>query len=473
MKLQFDSSQNYQLQAVKSVVNLFEGQPLAKSDFEMTFAMEGASIALTQKGVGNNLILREAQILENLQKVQQENRLRFQNADNAAEVAEWQDENGNTFHFSIALAKTTYKKEVEQEGQKVEKEYWFPNFTVEMETGTGKTYTFLRTVYELNKVYGFKKFVIVVPSVAIREGTIKNLQITHEHFQDLYESPPINYVMYDSKNITALRNFAMANTIQILVINIDSFTSDTNVINSKRETGVKPIEYIQATNPFVIIDEPQNFETETRKQAISNLSPLCTLRYSATHKNLYNLVYSLNPVQAYDLGLVKQIEVNGITSEDNCNIAFIEFKGVQASKKSLKAKLDIYKNEEKNVVKKKTVTVEITEDLFVLSNERHTYKDNYILNSIDAEMGMISFANGVEMRIGDTQSNLNDEVMKIQIRHTIRHHFKKVKKMKDKGIKVLSLFFIDKVVNYRQYDNEGNASNGKFATWFEDIFQEY
>jgi type III restriction enzyme len=186
------------------------------------------------------------------------------------------------------------------------------NFSVEMETGTGKTYVYLRTIYELNKLYGFKKFVIVVPSVAIREGVMKNLEITDEHFQNLYDKVPITSNVYDSKKVSNLRGFASANTIQVLVINIDSFAKDENIINKPNDklTGKKPIEFIQSCNPFVIVDEPQNMETEIRKRAISNLNPLCTLRYSATHTNLYNLVYSLNPVKAYDLGLVKQIEVD-------------------------------------------------------------------------------------------------------------------------------------------------------------------
>lgn len=296
MKIQFEGNQSYQLEAVNAVVGLFEGQPLAKGVFETSFAMEGASIAFTEKGIGNNFVLTEEQLLSNVQAVQQKNGLPL----SESLVPSLSDD-----------GKTSYTR---------------LNFTVEMETGTGKTYTFLRTVYELNKVYGFKKFVIVVPSVAIREGAVKNLEITHEHFQALYGNPSINFLMYDSKNLTAMRNFATSNAIQVLVINIDSFTKDNNIINTVRETGVKPIEYIQATHPIGIVDEPQNMETDVRRAAIHNLAPLCTLRYSATHRNLYNLVYSLNPVQAYDLGLVKQIEVDGITSDSNYNAAFIEFK---------------------------------------------------------------------------------------------------------------------------------------------------
>lgn len=440
MKLQFDSSQDYQTQAVRSVVCIFEGQPLAKSDFEVSFAMDGASLAFSETGVANNLVLTQDQILANIKDVQRLNDIAV-----SSELIPSVSENKKTLFCPY-------------------------NFTVEMETGTGKTYTYLRTIYELSKVYGFKKFVIVVPSVAIREGTIKNLQITHEHFQSLYGNAPINFVMYDRNNLTALRNFVTSNAIQILVINVDSFTKDNNVINTVRETGIRPIQYIQFANPIVIIDEPQNFETDVRRQAIANLKPLCTLRYSATHRNLYNLVYSLNPVQAYDLGLVKQIEVDGITSDSNYNAAFIQYKSVQLGKKSLKAKLTIYVNENGGV-KQKELSVDLGDDLFELSNYRDIYKDGYILNSINAKDGTLEFSNGTILKEGNTQGGLNDEVMKFQIERTVKWHFEKVKKLQGQGIKVLSLFFIDRVANYREYSVDGNFEKGKFAIWFEESYK--
>ena len=295
------------------------------------------------------------------------------------------------------------------------------------------------------------------------------LALTEDHFRGLYGNPPFNFLMYDSGKLTALRNFATSNAIQVLVINIDSFTKDTNIINTVRETGVKPIEYIQATNPIVIVDEPQNMETDVRKAAIHNLNPLCTLRYSATHRNLYNLVYSLNPVQAYDLGLVKQIEVDGITSDNNYNAAFIHFKGVQLGKKNLKAKVAIYVNEG-NGVKQKDLNLELGDDLFSLSGGREIYKDGFILNSIGASEGTIEFSGGLVVREGETQGGLTDEVMKFQIERTVAKHFEKVRKRKPLGIKVLSLFFIDKVANYRGYDETGERKEGKFAVWFEEIF---
>jgi len=442
MKLKFDSSQEYQLQAVKSVVRAFEGQPLAKSDFELSLDIEGTSVFLSESGVGNNLILTDEQILKNINVVQQDNGINISSG-----LIPSVSDNGDI-------------------------EFCHLNFTVEMETGTGKTYTYIRTIYELQKVYGFKKFIIVVPSVAIREGAIKNLQITHEHFQNMFGNPPINYVIYDRSNLAALRNFATSNAVQILVINIDSFTKDSNVINTIRETGVKPIEYLQVTNPIVIVDEPQNFETAVRRQAISNLNPLCTLRYSATHRNLYNLIYSLNPLQAYDMGLVKQIEVDGITSDSNYNAAYVSLKGIQLGKRTLKAKLSIYVSDGKGV-KHKDITAGLGDDLYDLSNYRDTYKDGFILNNINAVDGYIEFSNGIIIKNGETQGGLNDEVMKYQIERTVKWHFDKVKKLKGKGIKVLSLFFIDKVSNYREYDSDGNPQKGKYSLWFEDLYQKY
>lgn len=446
MKLQFDSSQEYQLAAIRAIVDIFEGQPLNKGDFEISFAMAGASLALTEKGIANRLVLADDQLLRNVRAVQERNNIRP----------------------SEQLERCVYVNDTETEATDA-----IPlNFTVEMETGTGKTYVYLRTIYELHKVYGFKKFVIVVPSVAIREGAVKNLHITHDHFQALYGNISINFMMYASGKLTALRNFAASNAIQVLVINIDSFTKDTNIINTVRETGVKPIEYIQATHPIVIVDEPQNMETDIRKAAIHNLNPLCTLRYSATHRNLYNLVYSLNPVQAYDLGLVKQIEVDGITADGNYNAAFIRFKGIQLGKKTLKAKLGIYVNEQ-NSVKPKEFNVDVGTDLFSLSGGREMYKDGFILNSINAADGLIEFSNGVILRAGQTQGGLTDEVMKYQIERAIKWHFEKVKKLQPAGLKVLSLFFIDHVANYREYDDSGTVRKGKFAIWFEELFVRY
>ncbi|MFH1288040.1 MAG: DEAD/DEAH box helicase family protein [bacterium] len=429
MKLHFDPNQQYQLDAINSIVNIFEGQPLTQSDFGFSFQPE--SCLLNEVGVGNRLSISEEQILKNIQAVQKTNG-----------IAESEKLDGL-------------------------------NFSVEMETGTGKTYVYLRTIYELNKKYGFKKFVIVVPSVAIREGVLKNLEITFDHFQSLYDKTPVHFQIYDSRRVSNLRNFAVSNNIQILIINIDSFAKDENVINKPNDklTGKKPVEFIQATAPIVIVDEPQNMETDIRKKAVANLKPLCTLRYSATHTNRYNMVYSLDPVKAYDLGLVKQIEVDSVVTENDFNGGFISLEKVNTAKTSTSAKIKIDVNT-KEGVKRKSITAKVGDDLHELSNKREIYKNGYIINGIDASEGFIELSNGENLFIGTTFGGFSDEIMKIQIKKAVEEHFLKERKLNDKGIKVLSLFFVDRVANYRSYDADGNAVKGKFALWFEEIFKE-
>jgi type III restriction enzyme len=280
--------------------------------------------------------------------------------------------------------------------------------------------------------------------------------------------------VYDSTKVSTLRGFATTNNIEVLVINIDSFAKDENIINKPNDklNGQKPVEFIQATHPIVIVDEPQNMETEKRIAAIDNLKALCTLRYSATHRNQYNLTYSLNPVKAYDLGLVKQIEVDSIIEENAYNDAFVSVESITATKTKVTAKVSINSNENEGV-KKKTLTVKVGDDLYKLSNEREIYADGYIIEEIDAVNQCISISNGNLLYKGDRQGGLTDEVMKFQIRKAIEEHLKKEKRLNKLGIKVLSLFFIDKVANYRAYDSAGNPVKGKFAEWFEEIYHEY
>jgi len=426
MKLHFDPNQQYQLDAINAIVGVFEGQSLNHGEFSFTI-----DTPLPMGGVGNQLTISDEQILKNVQTVQKENEI----------------------HASPEL-----------DGM---------HFSVEMETGTGKTYVYLRTIYELNKHYGFKKFVIVVPSIAIREGTLKNLEITFDHFQNLYDKTPVNFWVYDSKRVSNLRNFADNNNIQILVINIDSFAKDENIINKPNDklTGKRPVEFIQATRPIVIVDEPQNMETELRKNAIENLNPLCTLRYSATHINRYNMVYSLDPVKAYDLGLVKQIEVDSIVTENDFNDAFVSLNKVyNPGKNSVAAKVKIDVNT-KEGVKRKLVTAKLGDDLYDLSSKREIYKDGYIINGIDVANGFIELSNGEMLFIGDTFGGITDEVMKVQIKKTVEEHFLKERIFQSKGIKVLSLFFIDRVANYRSYGSDGTPIKGKFAEWFEEAYR--
>ena len=429
MKLTFDSNLGYQQDAVKAVVDLFDGQSCLESCHE--YGVIQGDLSSMVDSIGNRLVLTNEQVLSNLRTIQSRNELQV--SDNLAGM----------------------------------------NFSIEMETGTGKTYVYLRTIYELNKMYGFKKFVIVVPSVPIREGVLKNLQITHEHFQNLYDNVPVRYFVYDRNRISQLRGFASSDNIEIIVINIDSFAKDENVINRTNDklNGREPIRFIQAVHPVVIVDEPQNMESDKRVAAIANLNPLCTLRYSATHRNRYNLVYSLNPVKAYDLGLVKQIEVDSVIEEEAFNGAFVRLESIQTSKTRIGAKVQIDVNE-KDAVKRKSVSVKVGTDLYAMSNEREIYRGGCIIEEIDAGNGCIVLSNGRILYKGESQGGLNDEVMKFQIRRTIEEHLRKELKLLKSGIKVLSLFFIDKVANYRDYDDSGNVIKGKFAVWFEEIYEE-
>lgn len=440
MKLQF-SHQSYQTRAVEAVVQVFDGQPLAQSDFSL--AGQAASVEYANDGsIGNVLKLSDEALLANVQKVQQANGVAV-----SSELVKSVSDNG--------------------------KEEFCPlNLTLEMETGTGKTYTFIKTMYELNKVYGFRKFVVVVPSVAIREGTMKNLQITREHFALDYANVPCVPMLFDSNKLSDLRHFAQSDALSVLVINIDSFTKDSNKINQKGERAFAPIEYIKAVNPIVIVDEPQNFETDIRRRALMELNPLCTLRYSATHKNPYNLLYSLNPVQAYDLGLVKQIEVDGVLADESHNQAFIELVSIDAKARGISVKVSIDVNE-KTGVKRKELTLKLGDDLFDKSKGRDVYADGYILNEIRAEDEEIEFSGGRVLSLHAQQGGLEDDVMRFQIERTVAAHFAKLKSLKDIGVKVLSLFFIDKVANYRAFDADGNPVPGKFAVWFEDAFNKY
>ena len=420
------------MDAIKAITDIFEGQPLNAGDFEFSIKQNGS--LHTENGFGNQLSLTEDQVWENVKTIQERNEITPSPLGRAGEG---------------------------------------PNFSVEMETGTGKTYVYLRTIFELNKLYGFKKFVIVVPSVAIREGVIKNIQITQEHFQNLYDRVQVNAEVYDSKKVSNLRGFAADNAIQVLVINIDSFAKDENVINKPydRLTGKKPIEFIQSCNPIVIVDEPQNMETEIRKRAIENLNPLCTLRYSATHTNLYNLMYSLNPVKAYDLGLVKQIEVDSVLSENDFNSAYIQVDSVNRSGNNITAKIKIDVTTASGIKKKLVTASARKNDLYELSGRNDRY-DGLKIYEIDFGSQHIELTNGVLLAVGQSQGGMNDEVMKFMIRKTVEEHLRKERQFHNKGIKVLSLFFIDKVKNYREYDVNGNKVPGRFAQWFEEVYNE-
>ena len=449
MKLKFDPTLQYQQDAVNAVVNVFDGQPFAQSAATAFQALQIGGLFQTELGMGNSLTLVDDDILKNVRAVQEKNDI---------------------------------EKVAALQGRE---------FSIEMETGTGKTYVYLRSIFELNKIYGFKKFIIVVPSVAIREGVLKSIDITKEHFQTLYDNVPFDHFVYDSKRLGKVRQFASSNQIQIMIINIQSFQKDVadkdlsemtedelkklNVINREndRMSGRRPIEFIQAATPIVIIDEPQSVDnTEKSRRAVSNLNPMATLRYSATHKNTYNLLYKLDPIRAYDLRLVKRIEVASIKSEDSFNDAYVKLLKTD-NKNGIKAQLEIHKEGPSGPTATK-LWVKQGDDLFVKSGEREAYREGYIVQNIDCTPGSeyLEFNQGRFLELGQEVGGLGDDVMRAQVVETVEQHLKKERALRGKGIKVLSLFFIDRVANYRIYNEDGTTSLGKIGQWFEEAYRE-
>ena len=449
MKLKFDPSLEFQRDAINAVVNVFDGQPIAQTDFELSHTSGARGLFQSELGVGNNITLPEDEILANVHTTQETNDI---------------------------------EKVAALQGRE---------FSIEMETGTGKTYVYLRTIFELNKNYGFTKFIIVVPSVAIREGVLKSIEIMRDHFLTLYDNTPFDYFVYDSKRLGKVRQFATSNQIQIMVINIQSFQKDVadkdlsemtddelkklNVINREndRMSGRRPIEFIQATNPVVIIDEPQSVDnTPKAKRAIANLNPVSTLRYSATHRDPYNLLYKLDPIRAYDLRLVKRIEVASIRSDEAFNDAYVKLLATDNTN-GIRARIAIHK-EAPSGPKASKMWVKQGDDLFVKSGEREIYHDGYVVQNIDCTPGAeyIEFNTGRFLELGQEMGGLGDDIMKAQVWETVEQHLKKEKALKGRGIKVLSLFFIDKVANYRVYNEDGTTSLGKIGQWFEKAYRE-
>lgn len=454
LKLQFQSL-SYQSHAVQQVIDLFVGQPHSQGDFVIQSQL--ISGMYTEQGFGNNIILDSDTILQNLYSVQTSfNELKREqyslNLD-ADQPVPW------LLDVSSSLDNKDYGD--------------IMNFSVEMETGTGKTYVYLKTIYELHKTYGFNKFIIIVPSVAIREWTWKSLSITREHFEKEYDLTMMKAMVYDSKRMSMLRDFATTNDLRIMITTIDAINKDSNLFNRShdRMNGLIPRELVQWTKPFVIIDEPQSVDnTAIAKNAIKNLHPSCILRYSATHKELYHPVYRLTPVDAYDMWLVKKIEVISALTEQNANQAFVRLEKIITNKTYAQAEISI-DIEWKQWVERKKIKVRVGDSLFDLSNYREHYHDGYYVSSIDNSpwFECVEFSNGWVVQLEQSNDAMQQELIRSMIADTIREHFEKERNLKTKWIKVLSLFFLDKVANYRLYGDDGYEL-GEYAKMFE---QEY
>ena len=455
MKLHFEPNLDYQLQAIEAVCDLFRGQEVCRTEFTVTMKTPAAiagdmfpgtapqqmslGIVESDLGVGNRLTLLDDELHKNLADIQLRGGL----------------------PPSSTLASG--------------------DFTVEMETGTGKTYVYLRSVFELNKRYGFTKFVIVVPSVAIKEGVYKSLQITEDHFKGLYAGVPLDYFIYDSAKLGQVRNFATSSNIQIMVVTVGAINKkDVNNLykDSEKTGGEKPIDLIKATRPIVIVDEPQSVDgglSGAGKTALDAMNPLCTLRYSATHADKHHMVYRLDAIDAYERKLVKQIEVASATVEDAYNKPFVRLVSVSNKRGTIAAKIELDVTTA-NGVKRQEVTVSDGDDLEQTSKKRAMYADFRIgeINTAKGEEFLELRYPGGEVYLAVGQAHGDVDALAVQremIRRTIKEHLDKEKRLRPLGIKVLSLFFIDAVDRYRQYDADGNAIKGDYARIFEEEYR--
>ena len=460
MKLQF-KHQKFQADAAKAVVDVFAGQPYLTPTYMMDRGDGNYQIGLEDDtdftGWRNERIVPELSdklILEHLQKVQRTNQIK--------------------------------------PSDKLEGRY---NLTIEMETGVGKTYTYIKTMYELNKHYGWSKFIVVVPSIAIREGVYKSFQVTQEHFAEEY-GKKIRFFIYNSAQLTEIDRFASDSAINVMIINVQAFNKSVDA-NEKLESGKRadknaaiifrkldnfrsrrPIDIIAKTNPILIIDEPQSVEGPAAKKNLKLFSPLLTLRYSATHKadSIYNMVYRLDAMEAYNKRLVKKIAVKGITeSGSTATEGFVYLESINLSKADPTATIQFDCIGAKGL-RKKTATVGIGYNLYDNSGESgklDEYKEGFVVKSIDGRDNSVEFLNGIKIFAGDVIGKVSeDQLRRIQIRETILSHLERERQLFHKGIKVLSLFFIDEVAKYKQYDEAGHPFNGIYADMFEEEYND-
>lgn len=446
MKIQY-KHQKFQADAAKAVVDVFSGQPYLTPTYMMDRGEGVYQIGLTEDadftGWSNQRIVPELNdqlILEHIQKIQRINQ----------------------------IAPST-RLEGRSEGF---------NLTIEMETGVGKTYTYIKTMYELNRAYGWSKFIVVVPSIAIREGVYKSFQMTEEHFAEEY-GKKIRFFIYNSSQLTEIDRFASDSSINVMIINSQAFNAngkDARRIYMKLDEfrSRKPIDIIAKTNPILIIDEPQSVEGKQTKERLKEFHPLLTLRYSATHRSdsIYNMVYRLDAMEAYNKRLVKKIAVKGITeSGSTATDSYLYLESINLSKSDPTATLSFEVKMASGSPKKKSRIVKIGDNLYDYSGGLEEYKVGFVVKQIDGRDDSLEFINGIKIYAGDVMGAVDeDQLRRIQIRETILSHIQRERQLFYKGIKVLSLFFIDEVANYREYDAAGQPVNGKYAKMFEEEY---
>ena len=448
MKMQY-RHQKFQADAAKAVVDVFAGQPYLTPTYMMDRGSGNYQIGVNEErdftGFSNQRIvpeLSDQRILEQLNKIQRVNQLR-----------------------------PSDKLEGRANGY---------NLTIEMETGVGKTYTYIKTMFELNKHYGWSKFIVVVPSVAIREGVYKSFEMTQEHFAEEY-GKKIRFFIYNSAQLTEIDRFASDNSINVMIINSQAFNAkgkDARRIYMKLDEfrSRRPIDIIAKTNPILIIDEPQSVEGKQTKERLKEFHPLLTLRYSATHKSdsIYNMVFRLDAMEAYNRRLVKKIAVKGITeSGTTATDSFIYLESINLSKSDPTATLQFEVKMASGAPKKKSRIVKIGDNLYDYSGGLEEYRNGFVVKQIDGRDDSVEFLNGIKIFAGDVIGAVDeDQIRRIQIRETILSHLQRERQLFYKGIKVLSLFFIDEVANYREYDAANQPVNGKYAIMFEDEYED-
>ena len=444
MKLQF-KHQKFQADAAKAVVDVFAGQPYLTPSYMMDRGSGYYQQSLTEEedftGWSNQKIVPELNdrlILEHIQTIQRANQI---------------------------------KPSSNLEGRF--------NLTIEMETGVGKTYTYIKTMYELNRAYGWSKFIVVVPSIAIREGVYKSFQVTQEHFAEEY-GKKIRFFIYNSAQLTEIDRFASDSSINVMIINSQAFNAkgkDARRIYMKLDEfrSRRPIDIIAKTNPILIIDEPQSVEGKQTKERLKEFNPLLTLRYSATHKSdsIYNMIYRLDAMEAYNKRLVKKIAVKGITeSGSTATESYIYLENINLSKAAPTATIQ-FDFKGATGIRKITRTVSEGFNLYDNSGQMEEYKQGFVVSRIDGRDDSVEFLNGIKIYEGDVIGKVSeDQLRRIQIRETILSHIQRERELFYKGIKVLSLFFIDEVAKYKQYDAAGQPMNGSYADMFEEEYND-